>query len=101
LELVGTKGRLILTRHTGAVDVVTDYGRTHYVLDCRDEHFADSHFGADIAMVKELRAFCDGAPPTVSARAGLEATRMVMAAFKSMDAGGATVQLQEIADARV
>jgi predicted dehydrogenase len=101
LELVGTRGRLILTRHTGELDIVTDYGRTHYVLDCRDENFADSHFGADIAMVKELRAFCDGSSPTVSARAGLEATRMVMAAFKSMDADGATVHLKEIADARL
>jgi predicted dehydrogenase len=101
LELVGTKGRLILTRHTGELDIVTDYGQTHQVLDCRDENFEDSHFGADIALVQELRRFCEGAPPTVSARAGLEATRMVMAAFRSMDAGGRTVDMAEVPDARL
>ncbi len=63
LELVGTKGRLILTRHTGQLDIVTDYGAVHQVLDCRDENFSDTHFGADIALVKELRRFYDGAPP--------------------------------------
>jgi predicted dehydrogenase len=99
LELVGTKGRLILTRHTGKLDIVTDYGETHEVLDCRDENFQDSHFGADIALVEELRRFCEGAPPMVSARAGLEATRMVMASFRSMDAGGVTVDMAEVPDA--
>jgi predicted dehydrogenase len=99
LELVGTRGRLILTRHTGELDIVTDYGQTRQVLDCRDKYFEDSHFGADIALVKELRRFCEGAPPTVSARAGLEATRMVMASFRSMDAGGVTVELAEVPDA--
>jgi predicted dehydrogenase len=101
LELVGTKGRLILTRHTGKLDIVTDYGETHEVLDCRDENFQDSHFGADIALVEELRRFCAGAPPTVSARAGLEATRIVMASFRSMDAGGVTVDMAEVPDVRL
>jgi predicted dehydrogenase len=101
LELVGTKGRLILTRHTGELDLVTDHGRTHQVLDCRDDHFDDSHFGADIALVRELRRFCGGVPPTVSARAGLEATRMVMASFRSMDAGGVPVDMEEVPDARL
>jgi len=101
LELVGTRGRLILTRQTGEVDVVTDHGETHQVLDCRDEHFEDSHFGADVALVEELRRFARGAEPRVSARAGLEATRMVMAALRSMDAGGVSVAMEAIADARV
>jgi predicted dehydrogenase len=99
LELVGTKGRLILTRHAGELDLVTDHGQTHQVLDCRGDDFEDSHFGADIALIRELRRFCDGVPPTVSARAGLEATRMVMASFRSMDAGGVTVDMAEVPDA--
>jgi predicted dehydrogenase len=99
LELVGTKGRIILTRQTGTLDVVADYGRAHKVLDCRDEHFGSSHFGADVELVRELRRFCDGAPPTVSARSGLEATRMAMALFESMDNGGITVCMDEIPDA--
>ena len=96
LELVGSKGRLILTRHTGKLDLVTDYGKRHEIHDCRDENFADTHFGADIALVQELRRFCEGAPPTVSARAGLEATRMVDASFRSMDAGGITVAMTDV-----
>jgi hypothetical protein len=70
------------------------------VLDCRDEGFGGSHFGADAALIQELRRFCDGAPPTVSAHEGLEATRMVAAALRSMDGGGVTVEMDEIPDAR-
>jgi predicted dehydrogenase len=101
LELVGNKGRIILTRHTGELDIVSDFGRTHQVLDCRDENFSDSHFGADIALVKELSSFCHGSPPTVSAQAGLEATRMVMAALKSMDSDGLTIPLTDIPNVRI
>ena len=99
LEVVGSKGRMILTRHTGQLDLVTDHGENHQVFDCRDEKFDDSHFGADFALVQELRRFCNGALPTVSARAGLEATRMVMGAFYSMDAGGILVEMAEVPDA--
>ena len=107
LELVGSRGRMILTRRRGEIDLVTDHGETHQVLDCRDEHFEDSHFGADFALVQELRRFChrsgadrsSGKEP--SARAGLEATRMVAAALRSLDAGGVTVAMEEIPDARV
>jgi predicted dehydrogenase len=101
LELVGTKGRITLTRHTGSLDIVSDYGDEHMELDCRDEDFGGSHFGADLALIRELRRFCDGAPPTVSARQGLEATRMVMAALASMDGGGVTVEMDDISDASV
>lgn len=101
LELVGSKGRIILNRHTGHVDLVTDYGEVHEVFDCRGEHFHDSHFGADLELVREMRRFADGAPPIVSARAGLEATRMVFAAFQSMDAGGVPVSMSEVSNAQL
>jgi hypothetical protein len=101
MELVGTKGRIILTRHTGHLDLVTEYGEIHEQYDCRDEHFHDSHFGADMALIKEIRRFCDGSPPAVSARSGLEATRMVMGAFMSMDSDGMTVEMKEVPDARL
>jgi predicted dehydrogenase len=99
LELVGTKGRILLTRHTGTLDVVSDYGRQHDLVDCRDDRFGGSHFGADIELIKELRCFCNGAPPLVSARCGLEATRMVAAALRSMDGDGVSVDMAEIPDA--
>jgi predicted dehydrogenase len=101
LELVGNKGRIILTRHTGSLDIVSDYGDEHQIVDCRDENFGGSHFGADLALIRELRRFCDGAPPTASAREGLEATRMVMAALKSMDGGGVTIEMEDIPDGSV
>jgi predicted dehydrogenase len=101
LELVGTAGRIILTRKTGTLDVISDHGRAHQVIDCRDEDFGGTHFGADVALIREMRRFYDGEPPTVSARAGLEATRIVMAALRSMDRGGVTVEMSEIADAGV
>ena len=97
MELVGTTGRIILTRHSGSLDIVSQHGEVQETIDCRDENFQEAlHFGADVALIQELREFCDGAPPRVSARAGLEATRMVMAAQKSMDYGGVTVDMKEI-----
>ncbi len=99
MELVGTKGRMILTRHTATIDIATDYGETHQVLDCREEGFGGSHFGADAALIQELRRFYDGAPPRVSAHAGLEATRMVMAALTSMDGGGVVIEMDDIPNA--
>jgi predicted dehydrogenase len=101
LEAVGSKGRMILTRHTGQLDLVTDHGKIHQVFDFRDERFNDSHFGADFALVQELWRYYDGNNPTVSARAGLAATRMVAGAFRSMDAGGVLVDMAEIPDASV
>lgn len=48
MELVGTKGRLILTRFNGEIDLVTDYGeKRHEVIPCKAEAFETSHFGAD------------------------------------------------------
>jgi hypothetical protein len=101
MELVWTEGRIILTRHTGTLDVVSDYGRGHQVLDCRDADFGSSHFGADVALIRELRDFCGGAPPAVSTHKWLEATRLVMAALQSMDGGGVTVEMNEIPNADV
>ena len=84
MELVGTTGRLRLVRHTGMLDVVRDRGAEREVLDLRQTGFGGSHFGADAELIRELRRFYDGAPPLVSARCGLEATRMVMAALRKM-----------------
>ena len=98
-ELVGTSGRIILTRSTGSIDVVRDHGRTITTIDCRSDNFEGTHFGADAALIRELRRFCDGAPPTVSARAGLEANRMVEAALTSMDRNGAQLHMTELPNA--
>lgn len=99
LELVGTKGRMILTRGRGSIDLLTDHGRTHRQFDCRGPNFDDSHYGADKDLIAELRDFCDGIRPRVSANAGLQATRMVEASLRSMDEEGARIPMEEIPDA--
>ncbi len=94
LELVGTKGRIILTRLRGEIDVVTDYGeKSHEVVHCKSDDFATSHFGADKKLVQEIAAFARGAQSPVDGGAGLEASRMILAAMQSIDEGGVTVQL--------
>lgn len=99
LELVGSEGRIVLTRATGEVRLIAEHGARREVLDRRGPHFTDSHFGADKALMADLRAFALGGEPPVSADDGLEATRMVVAAHASMDADGRTVEMEEIPDA--
>jgi predicted dehydrogenase len=98
LEMVGSEGRIVLTRATGEVRLIAEHGERREVLDRRGPHFTDSHFGADKALMADLRAFALGAPPPVSARDGLEATRMVVAAHRSMEAGGRSLEMEEILD---
>jgi predicted dehydrogenase len=98
MELVGTEGRILLTRRTGMLDIVADHGRDHQTIACLGDHAGGSHFGADAELIRELRRFYGGAAPTATARDGLEATRMVMAAFRSMDGGGVAVDMDDIPD---
>ena len=100
-ELIGTSGRIVLNRSTGHLDVTSDYGETHAIIDCRGKNFNESHFGADAALAAELRRFSDGAPPAVSAASGLEATRMVEAALTSMDQGGIQINMKDLPNAIV
>ena len=96
LELVGTKGRIILTRLRGEIDIVTDYGpRSHEVIHCKSDDFESSHFGADKRLVQEIATFSRGASSPVDGAYGLEATRMILAALQSIDNGGETVRMEE------
>lgn len=96
LELVGTKGRIILTRLRGEIDIVTDYGtRSHEVIHCKSDDFESSHFGADKRLVREMAAFARGGDSPVDGKYGLEATRMILAALKSIDEGGETVAMKD------
>ncbi|NNE94150.1 MAG: Gfo/Idh/MocA family oxidoreductase [Verrucomicrobiales bacterium] len=94
LELVGTKGRIILTRLRGEIDIVTDYpDKSHEVIHCKSDDFETSHFGADKRLVQEIAAFARGGKSPVDGRYGLEATRMILAAMESIDEDGKTVAL--------
>ena len=98
-ELVGTKGRMILTRSKGEIDLVTDYGeRRQEVIPCRAEAFDTSHFGADRKLIQELARFARGGESPVSAWHGMEATRMALAAMQSIDEGGQTICLSDLPD---
>ena len=92
-EIVGTTGRIILTRHAAQLDVVSEYGRKHEVIDCTDEETASSHFGADLELVREMRRWYDGATPIVSAADGYRATQMSLSAVRSVTQGGTVVPL--------
>ncbi|MBN1838369.1 MAG: Gfo/Idh/MocA family oxidoreductase [Spirochaetales bacterium] len=98
LELVGETGRIILTRHTGTIDIVADHGKRHEVVHHRDASFTGSHFGADENLVLALEKFCQGATPAATAIEGLLASRMVEAAHRSIQVGGELIEMAEVED---
>ncbi len=99
LELVGTKGRMILTRMRGEIDLVTDYGeRRHEIIKCKAEAFDTSHFGADRKLIQEIAAFARGGVSPVNGWHGMEATRMTRAAMQSIDEDGRTLLMSDLPD---
>ena len=96
LELIGTEGKITLTRQTGQLEVWDSFMKQKEEIDCRTADFDSSHFGADRELVRQLRAFVDGEEPVVGAAAGHESLRMVAAAQRSIDAGGTPVESSEI-----
>ena len=95
-ELVGTRGRMILTRHKGEIDLVTDYGEwKHEVIECKAEAFESSHFGADRKLAQDIAAFARGKEMPAGGAEGLESTRMIMAAMQSMDEDGRTIPIPQ------
>ena len=98
-ELVGTRGRMILTRLRGEIDLVTDYGeRRHEIIECKAEAFETSHFGADRKLIQDIAAFARGCGTPVDGSQGLEATRMILAALQSIDEDGRTIRMVDVAD---
>ena len=75
----------------GEIDVVTDYGNKHKeMIQCKSENFETSHFGADRKLVEDIAAFARGERSPVTGEEGLEATRMILEAMRSIDEGGQT-----------
>jgi len=101
LELVGSKGRMILTRKSAEIDLATDYGKRQEIIDCKGPEHKTSHYGADRQMVRDIRRFVDGHDPVVSALDGYKSTRMIMATHKSVDSGGDTVSMKDMPSAAV
>ena len=84
LELVGSSGRLILTRSTGQIDVIGNYGKKRELLDTRNKDFASSHYGADLQLIRTMAAFFHGETPSVTAYDGYKSLEMVLASQESM-----------------
>ncbi len=95
LELVGSSGRLRLTRDTGEIDLVSGYGAHHRTIDARGPHFESSHFGADVALLHTVRRHFAGEKPTAGTADGYESLRMVEATQRAVDAGGMLVRLAD------
>ncbi len=88
LELVGSKGRLLLTRLTGSIQLISDYGRKTETIDARGPDFASSHYGADLELVRALRRFYDGGEIPAGSEEGIESLRMILATSRSIASGG-------------
>lgn len=97
LELVGTRGRIRLTRSSGILDYVDHKGHQE-MIQAQGDHFQSSHFGADIELVRHLESFFSGTRPVVSAKEGHLSLMMVQAACQSMGSYGKTVFLSEDID---
>lgn len=88
LELVGSRGRLLMTRSTGTIDLIGDFGRRRRTIDARGSDFSSSHYGADLELVRTLRRFADGGVAPAGAVDGLSSLRMIEATRASLRADG-------------
>ncbi|MDF1568337.1 MAG: Gfo/Idh/MocA family oxidoreductase [Spirochaetaceae bacterium] len=93
IELVGSSGRMRLTRITGVIDIVSDYGESHEILDARGTHFNSSHFGADVELLHAIRHHYHGSEPAANTKDGFESLRMVLATEESIRRDGASISL--------
>ncbi|HBG97483.1 MAG TPA: hypothetical protein DDY29_01715 [Rhodobacteraceae bacterium] len=96
LEIVGDSGRLRMERHSGDIDLVEAYGHARSTIRFPNPERGSSHFGADLALVRRLRAFVDGHPPPVGVAEGIASLRLVHAAQISLRQGGRPVDPAEL-----
>ncbi|MFW6138363.1 MAG: Gfo/Idh/MocA family protein [Spirochaetota bacterium] len=97
-ELVGTRGKIVLSRHTGNLEIISDYGNSRQEVEVKDDQFTASHFGADHRLIMELEQFYKGSPPVVSGKEGVGAARIVEAAHRSIQYGGKPLVMKDIQD---
>ncbi len=97
-ELVGDRGKIVLTRQIGEILVISDYGKKQEKISTKTGTFDKSHFGADHQLILELDGFLKGAPPVISGREGLAASRLVEAAHRSINTGGELIHMREVDD---
>ncbi|MBN2861400.1 MAG: Gfo/Idh/MocA family oxidoreductase [Sphaerochaetaceae bacterium] len=100
LELVGSRGRIMVERETGQVRVMRildGYQKEEaYTLEVQGEYFSSSHYGADIQLLKEIHASFHALSkgnPTADSSDGLESLRMIHATVESIEGDGKRVTL--------
>ncbi|WGT51359.1 Gfo/Idh/MocA family protein [Thioclava nitratireducens] len=91
LEVVGSSGRLRMERHSGEIDLVSNYGQSRDVIEAVSNDRSSSHFGADLELVRTMRRFADGEVPPVGVPEGVASLRLVRAAQMSLNGGGRAV----------
>lgn len=107
LELVGSRGRILMERSSGIITLYTigdgEGNEQMQRISAAGEHFDSSHYGADIQLIKDLRTFCDlreGGQSTeqmhiAHASDGHRSLLMIEAALASMHAGGTPVMPEQ------
>ncbi len=97
-ELVGNRGKIVLTRQIGEILVISEYGKNQQRINTKTGTFSKSHFGADHQLIFELDGFQRGNPPVVSGKEGLASSRLVEAAHRSIGAGGGLIRMKDVED---
>jgi predicted dehydrogenase len=97
-EIVGDRGKIVLTRQIGELFVVGEHGKHQERSSLQLDNFGKSHFGADHELIRALDRFCKGDEPVVSGDAGLEASRLVEAAHRSVRGDGELIKMDDIDD---
>ncbi len=95
-EIVGDRGKIVLTRQIGEILVISDYGKTKKRIYAKSDSHEKSHFGADHQLILELDDFQRGVSPIVSGREGLESSRLVEAAHRSIGMGGKLIYMKDV-----
>ena len=97
-ELVGDRGKIVLTRQIGEILVISEHGKKQERISRKTDSFDKSHFGADHQLILELDDFQKGNPPVVSGREGLSSSRLVEAAHRSIGEGGELIYMRDVED---
>ncbi len=102
LELIGSKGRIILERETGIITVHRilpgpDNEQT-YTVEVKGEFFTSSHYGADMQLIKELVLKCNGHEMKQEESAntvdGYKSLKMVIATEESIAKDGMPIEIK-------
>ncbi len=83
-ELIGSSGRIFMTRATGEIEVLSNHGKDRILIDARNQDFSSSHFGADLELLREIDRFAKGETPKVKSIDGHRSLEMIHASLQSI-----------------